>query len=526
MDDAVSVATTPQHAPTPGARRAKQIIAIGGGRGGVGKTLLAVNLSVYLAQLGRNVLLADADPFGSGAHTLLGLEEPPMALPGQLREGKVELHATSVPGLKLIPTAYDQLAVAPRRSGRASRWMRLIDRFPADYVVFNLGATMHPSALDLFFEADVGICLASPEPPAIEATYRYCRALFARRLRRTLSRERFRYRVVERALLALPPLPTPRALISEIARYDEGVANIAANTLQRLRPCLVIGKTRLRRDLDLGPAMASLSERYLGVALDYLGFVEQDDAVWLTARRRRPLLIDAPTSKSARNLERVARRLLALLAQQNKRLADPETVDARGLNAPMTLYKVLGVDRSASDDEIRRAYKLQSQIFREDSLPIVSLVDERRLQEEQARISEAYDTLLDPSRRRAYDLSVFPGDERGEPPPAARTGASEAELAQLQAELAREISAETQFTGGLLRKAREAQGVEIEHIANITKISPMYLRAIESEQADALPAPVYLRGFLQQIAKTLGLDPTQVTKTYVKRVRAVRPNYE
>jgi flagellar biosynthesis protein FlhG len=165
-------------------------------------------------------------------------------------------------------------------------------------------------------------------------------------------------------------------------------------------------------------------------------------------------------------------------------------------------------------------------VFRDDSLPIVSLVDDRRLKEEQARISEAFDTLLDPSRRRAYDMSVFPDDDHKQPEVERLPSASEAELAQLRADLAREISAETQFTGALLRKAREAHGVEIQDIANITKISPMHLRAIESEDVEALPAPVYVRGFLQQIAKALQLDPTQVTKTYLKRVRAARPGYE
>ena len=53
----------------------------------------------------------------------------------------------------------------------------------------------------------------------------------------------------------------------------------------------------------------------------------------------------------------------------------------------------------------------------------------------------------------------------------------------------------------------------------------MHLRAIEEEDLDALPAPVYVRGFLQQIARALKLDPTQVTKTYLKRVRAQRPQY-
>jgi len=510
--------------PTP---RTRQLIAIGGGRGGVGKTLLSVNLAVYLAQLGRNVVLVDADPFGSGAHTMLGSEMPPMASKDTIREGPIELVGTTVPGLTLLPTVYDPRAVAPKRPTRASHWSARIDRLDADYVVLNLGASLAPAALDVFHESDVSICMAAPEPNAIEATYRFCRALFARRLRRGMMREPFKLGAVERALEALPPLPTPRELVSEIARYDASVANVAAASLQQMQLGLVIGKTRLRRDLDLGPAMASLSERYLGVALDYVGYIEQDDSVWLTARRRRPLLIDAPTSKSARNVERVARRILAELAQQSKtRRKTLAPIAARDLNAPVTLYNVLGVDRSASDDEIRRAYKLQREVFRDDSLPIVSLVDEKQLKHEQARISEAYDTLLDPSRRRAYDMSVFPDDDHEEPTVERPPSASDAELAQLRAELAREITAETQFTGALLYNARQAHGLEIQDIANITKISPMHLRAIEAEDFKALPAPVYVRGFLQQIAKALKLDPTQVTKTYLKRVRLARPGYE
>lgn len=520
FDDAPSALPAPR-VPT----RATQLVAVGGGRGGVGKTLLSVNLAVYLAQLGRNVVLVDADPFGSGAHTMLGLENPPHADPTTIHEGEVELASTTVPGLKLLPTIYDTARVGARRPSRASHWLRRIDRLDADYAVLNLGASMAPPTLDAFHQADVGLCVSSPEPPAIEATYRFCRALYARRLRRSLMRERFKLRSVERALEALPALPSPRALVLEIAKFDEQVANVAAAVLQDTQPALVIGKTRLRHDLELGPAMSSLAERYLGVSLDYLGYVEQDDAVWLTARRRRPLLIDAPTSKSSRNIERVARRILAVMAQQGKRQSPRRTLEAKDLEAPITLYGVLGLDRSASDDEIRRAYKLQRTIFREDSLPIVSLVGKNLMQVEQARISEAYDTLLDPSRRRSYDMSVFPDDMHTEPEPERRPSASEAELAQLQAELAREITAETQFTGALLKKARQAQGIAVQDIAAITKISPMHLRAIEDEDFDALPAPVYVRGFLQQVAKALRLEPTQVTKTYLKRVRSARPNY-
>jgi flagellar biosynthesis protein FlhG len=65
-------------------------------------------------------------------------------------------------------------------------------------------------------------------------------------------------------------------------------------------------------------------------------------------------------------------------------------------------------------------------------------------------------------------------------------------------------------------------GVELSDIARETKISVLHLAAIESESFDQLPALVYTRGFVQQLAKFLKLDPTQVTKTYLRRLRQWR----
>ena len=135
-------------------------------------------------------------------------------------------------------------------------------------------------------------------------------------------------------------------------------------------------------------------------------------------------------------------------------------------------------------------------------------------------IEEAYDTLLDPLRRRAYDLAHFPETEEPEGGRVAdEDSALAAERQLLRDELTRELSAETEFTGPLLTKVRESLGVEIEDIARRTKISASHLRAIEAEEYHALPALVYTRGFLQQVAKCLELDPTQVTRTYLRRMR-------
>src|SRR5687767_7143870 len=99
-DPEVDDATSPEPPPSswPGGR-SRRIIAVGGGRGGSGKALLAVNLGVYLAQLGRNVVLCDADPFGSSLHTMLGLSRPPLVIERAAKRATPV--PTSVPGLTI-----------------------------------------------------------------------------------------------------------------------------------------------------------------------------------------------------------------------------------------------------------------------------------------------------------------------------------------------------------------------------------------------------------------------------------------
>jgi flagellar biosynthesis protein FlhG len=89
----------------------------------------------------------------------------------------------------------------------------------------------------------------------------------------------------------------------------------------------------------------------------------------------------------------------------------------------------------------------------------------------------------------------------------------------LQSDLQREIGPDTEFTGVLLRKVRESQGIDLQEISGRTKIARMHLAAIESEEFGELPAIVYVRGFLTELAKFLRLDPAQVQKTYLRRMR-------
>jgi len=506
LDDEIPIEVEP---------RVRHVIAVAGSRGGVGCSLVSVNLAVYLAQLGRTVALIDADPSGAFLHSMLGV--PPEACHGTGDEDSFDTLRpikTQVPGLLLEPQRYASGLTQPMRPGRKPRWARDLRMLDVDHVLLDLGVSTHPANLELFLRADLGLCITTPEPPSVEGTYRFIRALFQRRLRGKLVRDRFNLRIVERVNASLPPLPNPLDVIQSLSMYDGALGELAANELAKMRPRLVVNGVRLKNHNDLGPAMSDLSQRYLGAALDYVGHVEQDDAVWLSVARRRPLLIDSPATKSARNLERIARRVLALASARE---SEPSHVPSALRRAEPTLYDILMTHPAAGDEELRKAYKRQRDIFQTGSLPLCSLLREDALAVERARIEEAHDTLLDPIKRRAYDVSTFPDRLHSPTPPATHDAARDVERALLREELAHEIGPNTPFTGSLLRKVREAQGVDLAAISRHTKISPVQLHAIEEEDFAGLPAFVYLRGFVQEVAKFLKLDPTQVARTYLRR---------
>lgn len=500
-------------------RGARRLLTIGGGRGGVGKSLLAANLAIYFAQLGKEVVLVDADPSGANLHAHFGLSAAkgdPTLDADSPKSFEEALVTTNVPGLRLLPAAHDAVDLPfLHRSGRKGRWLAKLRSIPCEYLVIDAGPGHGHFSLDLMLAADVPIAVTVPEPPAIEATYRFLRAAFRRRLRRALARDRYRLPLLERAMMEIGGLPSPLILVRALAKMDRTLADLAWSEANRTHVQLVVNQTRVRSDLELGGWMSGLASRHYGMPLEELGTIEHDDTVWLSVRRNKPLLVDSPASKAGRNLERIARRVVALAMSKEGKLTPPFP------SGPPTLYASLGISRSANDEEVRRAFKRQKEIYALGGLATSSLLTEPELKTELARIDEGHDTLLDPVRRRAYDLSTFPDEQIPESLSArASRPALAAEELMLRSELLRELGPDTEYSGALLRKVRESMGVEVAEIAARTKIAKAHLIAIEEENFAVLPATVYVRGFVSELAKYLKLDPVQVQRTFLRRVRA------
>lgn len=507
-----------------GRERRCRVVAIASGKGGVGKSLLAASISIYLAQLNKRVVLLDASFGTSNLHTMLGMEQAEGSLHDFLRNEVKRLgdvvSPTPFEGLGLIAGLRNRLGAANPRPAQKKRLLMQLRSLDADYVVVDGEAGSGFNALDTFLAADVHLVVTQPEPTAIESAFRFIKSAYLRRLRDVRGIGPLLDQAEAEAHCGVP---TPQQLSALAQRHDEALVGQLNLVMTTFRPMLVVNNIRTREDFELGPALAAIARRHLGLPVEYIGYVESDDMVWVCVRRRRPLLVEHPEAKVSRDIERIARRVSAYEAEERSaRRTMPIPLDNQNH------YELLGLHAAASEEEIRRAMRTVKRMYDPQSNAIYGLVPPDEAARFVERVEEAYGTLVDPEKQQAYNQTLFPEGPM-EPPPVTEDPIDpEPDIApeqsqEVQSRPRRDMPAideGTEFTGELLRQVREAQGVDLKEIADRTKISITHLLAIESENFASTPAPVYLSGFVKAVARHLKLDPERVAQSYMKRYRA------
>jgi flagellar biosynthesis protein FlhG len=192
-------------------------------------------------------------------------------------------------------------------------------------------------------------------------------------------------------------------------------------------------------------------------------------------------------------------------------------------------YELLELPRDATREEVERAYRMASATWAEDGLAAYSVADDAQLASLRERVEQAYRVLADVEARSAYDEVL--GALCAPKPPQ-----EEFDFEDEQEEIAAQLPAEIEefedlsgpedgrWSGAALRRTRLARGLELGQITEVTKVNPVYLRCIEEERFEALPAAVYVRGFVTAYARCLGLEASRVAGDYLERLRAARPS--
>lgn len=297
--------------------RAHRVVAVGGGKGGIGKSLLSANLGIALAQRGAKVVLVDVDLGGANLHTCLGIPLPAVCLSDFIdrRVDRIEqlLIPTGVERLSMVSGASDGLDAANPKHAQKSKLIRHLLSLDVDYVILDLGAGTSFNVLDFFLAADTGIVVMMPEPTSIENAYRFIKAAFFRRLQSDEEGERF----AELVGAAIAPRDgsaarSPWQVVHEMRSHNVDGAIRLEQALGGFRPFLVVNQARSRADFDVGPAVAAAWKKFFGLELGYLGAVNHDEAVWKAVRARKALMHADPTSPAATAVLRLAENLIAL----------------------------------------------------------------------------------------------------------------------------------------------------------------------------------------------------------------------
>ena len=203
-------------------------------------------------------------------------------------------------------------------------------------------------------------------------------------------------------------------------------------------------------------------------------------------------------------------------------------------------YEVLEIPTNATDSEIQQGYIRSKNAYAQESLALYSLVSEDECRQLLTRIEEAHSILSDSVKRARYDhargIKSTGPDEQGNPQSqeeaqVAAQAAPRGNISRIVASkrfslnyeenpiFEEEIANATDYSGEFLSKIREYKKVDINRMADMTRVSKTYLRNIENESLENLPALVYVRGFIYQYAKCLKLNPELVADSYINRIK-------
>jgi curved DNA-binding protein CbpA len=228
-------------------------------------------------------------------------------------------------------------------------------------------------------------------------------------------------------------------------------------------------------------------------------------------------------------------------------------------------YELLEIAPDASQSEVSKAYQKAKQTYDLDNPALYSMFSPEEAKELLKLVDEAYGILSSTANRRDYDQSLGYKNKGSNPAPAqapsqhasqpqankssassqnsnqperssariaqdqrsgddrravASTGKTQLSTYKIDKDLDEQIAAMSEFNGSSLEMIRLYKNITLERMSELTRISRTYLTAVEHNDYKNLPAAVFVRGFIVQVARALGLDEQKVASSYMKLFKA------
>lgn len=291
--------------------RQRKVYAIGGGKGGVGKTVLSASLGIGLSTYDHEVVIVDADLGGANLHTAMGILEPEYTFYHfyTLQREKLEdiCLDTPVSNLKLISGACGTLGLANPRYSQKVRFINQLRQLDADYILLDLGAGSSYNVIDFFLAADEGLLVTTPEPTAIQETFNFLKVVILRRLVRQFRKNPPVLNIIDQYMYSEPGKMqfTMDEIIKDVKEIDSDASWYIESFLDNYRPHLILNMVHSTKEIREGDSFRTAAHDILNVNVDYIGYVEYDDVVRKSVKEMKPFVMDNPRSKAAKSLAKL-----------------------------------------------------------------------------------------------------------------------------------------------------------------------------------------------------------------------------
>jgi flagellar biosynthesis protein FlhG len=302
---------------------AQKVIAVGGSKGGVGKSIISTNLGVLLANTGKQVVLIDLDIQGANLHLYMNQVRPHLSLDDFLQRRATRLEDTAVTtsyGPRLIAGSHQGLGLRQLTFTQKMNIIKGIGQIQADYVIMDLGGNTSFNTLDFFNSADYGIVVSTCDPAAYLEAINFTCAAFYRYLSRAFANEspwRLRKQTdlenLIHAMVNHDKLPGHRPMWQLVQK----VKAEQPHNLQLLRDIVGGFNAHLAINAvsegdaarEIAAHVCRASRKILFAKMNYLGHLASSEAIARSARSFVPVVRTDPDGNIARKIKNMLSRL-------------------------------------------------------------------------------------------------------------------------------------------------------------------------------------------------------------------------
>ncbi|MCK5152879.1 MAG: MinD/ParA family protein [Spirochaetales bacterium] len=241
-----------------------RVIAVSSGKGGVGKTNMSINIAIAYAQLGKKVLVMDADLGLANVNVAMGII-PKFNLYHLIRQKKQmkDIIINTDFGIQIVAGASGFSKIANLSDDEREHFIKEISKMDAvDIIIIDTSAGVSSNVLDFIAAADDAIIVTTPEPTAITDAYGIIKIIATE---------------IDNMNLGIKLIVNRVKSVTEGKKVSERVINIAS--------------------------------QFLNLKVDYLGYVYDDPQVSQAILKQKPFMIIDPDSKASICIKHIVGRL-------------------------------------------------------------------------------------------------------------------------------------------------------------------------------------------------------------------------